>query len=74
VPVPPPKIELEEEQVKREIELRERKPPNPPQWPLFSGVYQFPAYATSQKAWVWLTVWGMASGFVFRMVLTFYPF
>ena len=38
-----------------------------------SGVYQFPLYATSQKAWFWLTLWGMAAGFVFRMVKDFYP-
>jgi hypothetical protein len=77
-PAPEPVREepvVDEKQLEREIELREHKPPNPPpEWPLFSGVYSFPAYPSTQKVWLWLAVWGMATGFVFRMVVSFKPF
>jgi hypothetical protein len=65
---------LEEHAVQREIELRERAPTNPPPAsPLFSGVYSFPGYATSQKAWFWLALWGLATLALFRAMLFFLP-
>lgn len=70
-----PRLELNQEQVEREIELRTRKPPNPPpDYPLFSGVWTFPGYETTQKAWVWLAVYGGATGFVTRGLIVLFPF
>jgi hypothetical protein len=66
---------LDEHRVQREIELRTRTPPNPPPaLPMFSGVYTFPAYPTSTKVLVWLTVWGALTMAVMRAVLMFAPF
>jgi hypothetical protein len=76
-PVAPqaPRLELNQAQVEREIELRTRKPPNPPpDYPLFSGVWTFPGYDTTQKAWVWLAFWGGATGFVTRGLIVLFPF
>lgn len=70
-----PKLALNEAQVERELELRTRTPPNPPpRYPLFSGVYTFPAYRTTLRAWVWLAFWGLWAGTVARMVFLLFPF
>jgi hypothetical protein len=69
-----PFLEREKAQIEREVKLRERTPPNPPPaLPLFSGVFTFPGYQDSLKAWLWLTCGGMATGGMFRMVLLFSP-
>jgi hypothetical protein len=73
-PQEPPILEREKAQIEREIKLRERTPPNPPPaLPLFSGVFTFPLYETSLKAWLWLTLGGLVTGAVARMVLFFSP-
>jgi hypothetical protein len=67
--------EVSEAQVERELELRVRRPPNPPPAvPLFSGVWTFPAYPTSRKAMVWLAFWGFFTGAALRFVLLVFPF
>ena len=59
----------------RELALRMRLPPNPPpRWPLAEGVLSFPFYDTSRKPWVGLSIWGLATLFMFRLVLEFWPF
>jgi hypothetical protein len=69
---PAPRLALDENKVQREIELRTHKPPNPPPaYPLFSGVYTFPLYSTSHKAWVGLSLWGLATLVIMRVVLLF---
>ena len=56
-----PRLELNQGQVEREIELRTRTPPNPPpRLPFFSGVWTFPGYESSQRAWLWLALCGLA--------------
>ena len=55
------------------IELRTRKPPNPPPWsPMFSGVWTFPFYETTARAWVWLAVWFGVIAFWHIVVLSFF--
>jgi hypothetical protein len=74
LPQEPPILEREKANIEREIKLRERKPPNPPPaLPLFSGVFNFPLYESSLKAWLWLTLGGLATGGFARMVLLFSP-
>jgi hypothetical protein len=74
LPQEPSILEREKAHIEREIKLRERIPPNPPPaLPLFSGVFTFPGYETSLKAWLWLTVGGLATGGMMRMVLLFSP-
>jgi hypothetical protein len=71
----PHRTVLEEHRVEREIELRTRKPPNPPPaFPMFSGVLVFPIYPTSGKPMVWLSVWGLATLVLTRTVLVHWPF
>jgi hypothetical protein len=73
-PQEPPILEREKVQIEREIKLRERAPPNPPPaLPLFSGVFTFPGYPSSTKAWLWLTLGGLATGGMARMALLFSP-
>jgi hypothetical protein len=67
-------IELEQSQIDREVELRTRKIDPPPAFPLFSGVYSFPAYQTTLKALVWLSCWGLFTGGLLRWVLSYAPF
>jgi hypothetical protein len=70
---PPPEPAAPEEPdraTKLAMELRERKPPAPPPpWPLFSGVYTFPWYEQSLKAWVWLSFGGLVLGFLVRTLI-----
>ena len=71
----PPRLELNQAQVEREIELRTRTPPNPPpRIPMVSGVWTFPGYESSRKAWVNLAVWGLFTGAVTRGLILFYPY
>jgi hypothetical protein len=77
-PPPPPAKEghtsVSPEQLAHEVRLRDRTPPNPPPaLPMFSGIYTFPAYPASLKAWLWLTVWGTAAAGMGRVVLTLWP-
>jgi hypothetical protein len=68
-------LEREKAHIEREIKLRERIPPNPPPaFPLFSGVFTFPGYPTSLKAWFWLILGGLATGAVGRVVISLFPF
>lgn len=68
-----PRIELNQAQVEREIGLRTRTPPKPPPYPMFSGVWTFPFYQTSAKAWLGLAVWTAATGGLWRVMLAFFP-
>jgi hypothetical protein len=73
-PPPAPRLDLDEHKVEREIELRTRRPPNPPPAsPMFSGVYTFPGYPSSQKVWFWLTLSGLATFGLTRAALMFWP-
>jgi hypothetical protein len=67
------RLALDEHKVQREVELRQRQPPNPPARPMFSGVYSFPGYPTSHKVWFWLTIWGLATLGMVRATLMFWP-
>ncbi len=70
-----PRLDLNEAQVQRELELRTRTPPNPPpRLPMFSGVWTFPGYDTTQKAWVWLAFWGLVTGAITRALIQVFPF
>ena len=51
----------------------ETPPPPPPRYPLWSGVYTFPWYPTTLKAWVWLSLAGFAEGSLFRLMMSFRP-
>jgi hypothetical protein len=74
-PLEPSILEREKAHIEREIKLRERVPPNPPPaFPLFSGVFNFPGYPTSLKAWLWLILGGLATGTVGRVVISMFPF
>src|SRR5262245_19631639 len=48
-------------------------PPPPPRYPLLSGVYSFPWYSTTLKAWVWLSLGGFVEGSLFRLMMQFRP-
>jgi hypothetical protein len=66
---------LQQAQVEREIKLRSREAPNPPPAiPLFSGVYTFPTYPTSQQAWMRLTLFCLATLGVTRLLVELWPF
>jgi hypothetical protein len=59
---------------KRAIEERERgSPAPPPPSPLVSGVYTFPWYEQSMKAWVWLAFGSLLLGFMIRMLMQLVP-
>jgi hypothetical protein len=49
-------------------------PPKPPALPLFSGVYDFPWYACSLKAWYMLSFSALVLGIGFRFLIATYPF
>jgi hypothetical protein len=67
------RLELDNARVEREVQLRRRELPDPPPaFPLFSGVYTFPGYPSTQKAWLWLTCGGLATGGAMRMVALFW--
>jgi hypothetical protein len=52
----------------------ERARPEPiPAFPLFNGVYSFPCYDTSLKAWVLLSFGGMVLGVGLKGMLAFFP-
>jgi hypothetical protein len=36
-------------------------------------VYTFPGYPSSAKAWLWLILFGMATGGAFRVMMLFFP-
>ena len=74
LPPEPTVLEREKAHIEREIKLRERIPPNPPPAiPMFSGVFTFPFYETSLKAWLWLTLGGLVTGGIARVVLMLNP-
>jgi hypothetical protein len=52
-------------------ERTDRDPP--PRWPLISGVYTFPWYPTSLRAWLGLTIGNMALAGIFRVMGVFFP-
>lgn len=63
-PEPPSPSELE-------MRLAERTPQaKPPAHPLFSGVWTFPWYPTTLRAWVWLAMGGLAVGGIFKLMPT----
>jgi hypothetical protein len=78
-PSPTPKNDPREPAVsaaalEREVELRDRTPADaPPAWPLFSGVCSFPFYEGSLKAWLWLSLGGVAIGVGVRALIAYYP-
>jgi hypothetical protein len=52
-----------------EMRLAERTPQaKPPAHPLFSGVWTFPWYETTLKAWIWLGLGGIAVGGIFKLM------
>jgi hypothetical protein len=52
-----------------EMRLVERTPQaKPPALPLFNGVWTFPWYPTTLRAWVWLGMGGIAVGGIFKMM------
>lgn len=52
-----------------EMRLAERTPQaRAPTYPLFSGVFTFPWYTTTLRAWVWLGMGGSAVGFILKMM------
>ncbi|MFO0880205.1 MAG: hypothetical protein U0840_22885 [Gemmataceae bacterium] len=71
----PPRVELNQEQVEREIALRTRTPPNPPPaMPMLSGVYTFPLYVSTLPQWGLLTLWLLFAGGAWRAVRALFPF
>jgi hypothetical protein len=63
------------EAVAKELEMRDRSPADPPPaLPLFSGVWTFPFYESSLKAWLWLALGGVAVGVGVRGVVANWPF
>jgi hypothetical protein len=55
-------------------ELLERpEPPPAPAIPLFSGVYTFPWYLSTLKAWCWLTLGWLAIGVGVHTTLNYWP-
>jgi hypothetical protein len=82
LPAPPPRAEAIQAKketataatVMREMtRQREVKDP-PPRHPLFTGVYTFPWYRTSLKAWAWLTLGAVALGAGLKLTFAFWPF
>ncbi|MFO0926581.1 MAG: hypothetical protein U0736_06010 [Gemmataceae bacterium] len=62
------------EVLEREVALRTREPPNPPPaYPLVSGVYTYPAYPTTRRAWFYLTLAGSASAVLVRATMSLWP-
>src|SRR5262249_31045909 len=58
----------------QEIRMRERAPLNPdPTFPLFSGVYTFPWYERSLRAWFMLSLGATAVGAGLKGVLALWP-
>jgi hypothetical protein len=53
--------------------LQRPTPPPDPALPLFSGVYTFPWYLSSLKAWTWLTLGGLAIGVGVQTTLYYWP-
>ena len=77
-PEPPPPVEPEPTvsaaALEHEIALRDRTPPNPdPAFPLISGVYNFPFYQSSLRAWLWMSLGGTAVGVMATMVMALVP-
>jgi len=65
---------VDEESVKRELRLRERIPEDPPPArPLLDGLWTFPFYESTLKAWFWLGLSGLAMGVFARAALAFWP-
>jgi hypothetical protein len=58
--------------IAREL-LQRPEPPPPPAFPLFSGVYTFPWYLCTLKAWLWLTLGGFIIGCGLRATLQHWP-
>jgi hypothetical protein len=54
--------------------LQPRKPEPVPALPLVSGVFSFPFYESSLKAWLWLAVGGLALGMCLRGLVIYWPF
>ncbi len=53
--------------------LRPREP-DPPAHPLWTGVYTFPWYPSSMKAWIYLSLTGLVLGAFVRGMLLTWPF
>ena len=52
---------------------RRSQPEYVPARPLFSGVFTFPWYETSLRAWLWLSIGGFAVGVGLRGMVLFWP-
>jgi hypothetical protein len=53
--------------------LQRPEPPPPPAIPLFTGVYTFPWYLSTLKAWIWLTLGALAIGVGIQTTLRYWP-
>jgi hypothetical protein len=60
--------------LEREVRMRQRTPDPPPASPLLSGVYSFPFYETTRKAWLSLSLTFAALGLAIRVLILLWPF
>jgi hypothetical protein len=76
VPLPPPAHENEAPTVSRFEErlLLREAPPRAPTWPMWQGVYQFPWYPKSFRAWLGLSLLIMTLGALIRVQILLWPF
>jgi hypothetical protein len=68
------KLEMEKDQIEREVKLRQREEPAPPRSLFFAGVWEFPLYPSTHRAWAYLIVFALASGGIARFMVTVSPF
>lgn len=50
------------------------EPPKPPSWPMWQGIYHFPWYRSSVRAWIYLTILTLTLGTIVRVQIIFWPF
>jgi hypothetical protein len=68
------KLEMEKDQIEREVKLRQREEPAPPRSLFFAGVWEFPLYPSTHRAWAYLIAFALASGGIARFMVTVSPF
>lgn len=68
------KVEIERDEIEREVRLRHREEPPAPRSLFFGGVWEFPLYPTSLRAWVWLIFMSMSTGALVRFMISVSPF
>jgi hypothetical protein len=71
---PVTKLEMEKDQVEREVKLRKRVEPEPPKSLFFAGVWEFPLYPSTHRAWAFLIIFAQVCGGIARFMISVSPF